>query len=481
MAAFDARQGWAGWNVRSCPQWLSWRCGLDLRTAREHLRVARRLSVLPQLQAAFDAGRLSYSKVRAISRVAVPENEAGLVEGALHATASQIDRLTRGMRTATELPSPGGGPTIAPPRLGVRWRWDEHGCLVLWGRLEADEGARLLAGATRAHSLRDQAHSDADPSDPTPNGREGDARRHGPAEPPSDHLQVLATAPADLAPGLVAMAEIACAEVEAPIFAAAAEVWVHVEAATLAAADAPSQQRAAETVAAVERMPESPAAQAGSRTTLEDRHGPARAQPAPDPDSARSTRPARLDDGPALDEAVLSMLACNAWLRRAVRGADDRITNLGRRLRRPSRRQYAALFVRDRGCAVPGCTRNRFLHAHHVIAWSHGGATSLDNLILLCGDHHRGLHRAEFDVRALGREQFQFIGPHGARYPAAPPVRGAQQDLADRFPSVGPGTIQSDWQGDPLDLEWAVACYLQDVEPRTRLAQPSETALVNPI
>lgn len=110
LAEFDAREGWAGCNVRSCPQWLSWRCGLDLRTAREHLRVARRLSDLPHLQAAFEAGRLSYSKVRAISRVAVPENEADLVEGALHATASQIDRLTRGMRTAMEAAAPGQGP-----------------------------------------------------------------------------------------------------------------------------------------------------------------------------------------------------------------------------------------------------------------------------------------------------------------------------------------------------------------------------------
>jgi len=173
------------------------------------------------------------------------------------------------------------------------------------------------------------------------------------------------------------------------------------------------------------------------------------------------------------------MLACNAWLRRAVRGADDRITNLGRRVRRPSRRQYAALFVRDRGCTVPGCGRTRFLHAHHVVAWSRGGATSLDNLILLCGDHHRSLHRGEFQVLALGGERFRFLSPSGGQYPAAPPVRGAQHDLADRFKFVSPNTIQSGWQGDPLDLDWAVACYLEEAEPRAwSAAAGSETELV---
>jgi len=514
LAEFDERQGWMGWNVRSCPQWLSWRCGLDLRTAREHLRVARQLRALPLLQEAFGAGRLSYSKVRAISRVAVPENEAALVEGALHATAAQIDRLTRGMRTALEQPVPGQGPpTIAPPRLGVRWRWDEHGCLVLWGRLEADEGARLLAAATRAQALHDQTQPEPGRSEPTAAdcARDSIAAQHthaapiagqcagadsiagrsscrdrGSAEPPVEHAQVLATAPADLAPGLAAMAELACTELEAPIFAAAAEVWVHVDAATLVAADAANQQRATTSDIETDRgrrgveapVVEHPAAASGSRTTLDDADGPGPAQPAPDLDSARSTRPARLDDGPALDDAVMSMLACNAWLRRAVRGADDRITNLGRRVRRPSRRQYAALFVRDRGCTVPGCGRTRFLHAHHVVAWSRGGATSLDNLILLCGDHHRSLHRGEFQVLALGGERFRFLSPRGGQYPAAPPVRGAQHDLADRFKFVSPNTIQSGWQGDPLDLDWAVACYLEEAEPRAwSAAAGSETEL----
>src|SRR5690242_10938380 len=57
LADFDTRRGWAGWNIKSCAHWLSWRCGLDLRTAREHVRVARALTKLPRIKDSFDAGR----------------------------------------------------------------------------------------------------------------------------------------------------------------------------------------------------------------------------------------------------------------------------------------------------------------------------------------------------------------------------------------------------------------------------------------
>src|SRR5262245_28410281 len=70
LAEFDDRNGWAGDGIRSCAHWLSWRAGMSLRTATEHLRVARALQNLPAIREAFAAGRLSYSKVRAITRIA---------------------------------------------------------------------------------------------------------------------------------------------------------------------------------------------------------------------------------------------------------------------------------------------------------------------------------------------------------------------------------------------------------------------------
>ena len=94
---FDAG---AGWNTgfRSCAHWLNWRTGLDLGAAREKVRVARALAELPLLSAAMQRGQLSYSKVRALTRVATPANERSLLDFASCGTAAHVERLVRGWR-----------------------------------------------------------------------------------------------------------------------------------------------------------------------------------------------------------------------------------------------------------------------------------------------------------------------------------------------------------------------------------------------
>jgi hypothetical protein len=97
IAELDRREAWLSWECRSMAHWLSWKCALSLRTGREHVRVARELERLPVARAEFAAGRLSYSKVRALTRiVSAPELEADLVELALVATASQLDSIAAG-------------------------------------------------------------------------------------------------------------------------------------------------------------------------------------------------------------------------------------------------------------------------------------------------------------------------------------------------------------------------------------------------
>ncbi len=86
VAEFDRRDGWAAWGCRSCAQWLSWRCGVAPGAAREQLRVARSVAGLAGVRAEFEAGRLSYSQVRALTRVASGENEEELLALARHAT-----------------------------------------------------------------------------------------------------------------------------------------------------------------------------------------------------------------------------------------------------------------------------------------------------------------------------------------------------------------------------------------------------------
>ena len=98
LREFDRQHGWEGF--RSCAHWLNWRTGLDLGAAREKLRVAAALAELPHISAAMACGRLSYSKVRALSRVAAPATEARLLAVACGATAAQVERLVRGWRQA---------------------------------------------------------------------------------------------------------------------------------------------------------------------------------------------------------------------------------------------------------------------------------------------------------------------------------------------------------------------------------------------
>lgn len=85
VAEFDRSRGWAVWG-RSCVHWLNWRCGLDFRTAREKVRVAHALEELPIIREVFSRGELSYSKLRAITRIATDQTEGDLLVMARHGT-----------------------------------------------------------------------------------------------------------------------------------------------------------------------------------------------------------------------------------------------------------------------------------------------------------------------------------------------------------------------------------------------------------
>jgi hypothetical protein len=98
---FDDRMGWAKWSFSSfssCAEWLSWRCGISLSAAREKVRTAQALRELPGISLAFREGRLSYTKVRALTRVAAMLDEDALVRYALGATAPDVEERCRQIR-----------------------------------------------------------------------------------------------------------------------------------------------------------------------------------------------------------------------------------------------------------------------------------------------------------------------------------------------------------------------------------------------
>jgi hypothetical protein len=139
IAELDRRGDFTESGSGSCAEWLAWRCGLMPRAAREHVRVARRLSELPLIHSAFSRGEISYSKVRALTRVADEESERELLELARHLTAAQLDRAVRCYRRVTNAEA---NDLQANAHLG--WCWDEDGSFVLHARLAPEDGALFL-------------------------------------------------------------------------------------------------------------------------------------------------------------------------------------------------------------------------------------------------------------------------------------------------------------------------------------------------
>ena len=112
---------------------------------------------------------------------------------------------------------------------------------------------------------------------------------------------------------------------------------------------------------------------------------------------------ATLDDGGELSPATVRRLACDAGVIPVVLKGAGQVLDIGRDRRLFSGHLRRALVARDRGCAFPGCDRPpRLCEGHHVKHWADGGLTRLSNAVLLCGFHHRLVHRGEWQVRIKG-------------------------------------------------------------------------------
>ncbi|MEQ8516364.1 MAG: DUF222 domain-containing protein, partial [Chromatocurvus sp.] len=114
-------------------------CGIALGAAREKVRVAHALADLPQMSEAFREGRLSYSKVRAMTRVATPENEDYLLMIARHGTASHMERLVRSYRRVGRIEA-----REQLSRRELTYYVDDDGSYVIRGRLTPEQGERLV-------------------------------------------------------------------------------------------------------------------------------------------------------------------------------------------------------------------------------------------------------------------------------------------------------------------------------------------------
>ena len=146
---FDACGGWGHAGAKSCAEWLSWRVGLGLNAAGEHVRVARALPEVPLIADAFARGELSYSKVRALTRVATLQTEQRLLIASKAMTAAQVERLVRAWRRVDRHAEHRQTAERQKSRV-LHVHQDEDGMVVVRGRLTPEAGA-VLRRALAAH------------------------------------------------------------------------------------------------------------------------------------------------------------------------------------------------------------------------------------------------------------------------------------------------------------------------------------------
>lgn len=170
---FDERHGWSGAGMKSCAHWLNWKCGIAMGAAREKVRVAHALDALPQISSALRAGRVSFSKVRAMTRVATPQNEDYLLMIAGHGTASHVERLVSNYRSVKRSEALARDNQHHAMR-ELHWYIDADGSYVFKARLGAEHGARIAQALDAAMSVigEEQRNAAADVSAETPAYRE---------------------------------------------------------------------------------------------------------------------------------------------------------------------------------------------------------------------------------------------------------------------------------------------------------------------
>jgi hypothetical protein len=411
VAEYDREKAFERHGLANTAQWLNWQCGIRAVAAREKVRVARALEQLPEVADAFAKGEISYSKVRAMTRVATPANESVLVQVARHGTAAHVEKLVRRFGWTRRRDAA----NLAQHQHEQRRAWcffDVDGEFLLQARLPAEVGAVVRKALEMAvEAVRESKNVSAE----TPLQNPANAWH-------ADALRLIAET----------FLQHRGEESGAGSSADRMQVVVHIDHAILA------EQRAA----------------------------------------AKGDEPHRceLEDGPALALDTARRLACDATVVGIVEGREGEPLDIGRKTRSIPQAISRALKARDGGCRYPGCDRTRFTEGHHVKHWADGGETKLDNLVTLCGFHHRLVHEGGFGLRRTDDGLFIFTRPSGRRVedngarcfrgnispPTQSTYRGFEDSLRDYLMKHEPGlsitsqTSRCQWRGETMDYSQAI-------------------------
>ena len=435
LAEFDRREGWAQHGLSSCAHWLNWQCGISRVAAREKVRTARALESLPKIAAAFGEGRLSYSKVRALTRAATAETEDMLLHIALNGSAAHAERTVRGFRRVQRDLERREGEVLHDRRY-LDCRRDADGSVRVEARLAPEVGAMLLKALEVAEAQLEE--------------RVGDAE--------SDGANAEST-----------VADAESARVEAADVAAESAVSEGVSAETPLRSVSQRRADALEHILGRFLAGKGSGSAAGAHELVVHIAHDALC------DVSESSGASFEHGGPVAVETA-RRLGCDGALVGVVKGDKGEPLAVGRRTRAVPSAIRRALRLRDGGCRFAGCDRSRFTHAHHIRHWADGGETNLDNLVTLCSQHHRLVHEGGYGVR-VNEGEVRFTRPDGRVIPPAgkpyegcfrgntsaaddaQPADGAQrlQALnAARGVSIDVRTARCGWSGERMDYDIAI-------------------------
>jgi hypothetical protein len=420
LADYDRASGWGRHGLASCVQWLNWQCGIGTVAARERVRTARALETLPLISKAFGRGELSYSKVRALTRVATPENESTLVTIALHATATHVEKLVcKYHRVRRQHDAERAEIQHRERYLDTYW---DDGALVVHARLPGEVGALVRQAIEAAMAVAD----DAEDPDQVANQTQSNVSAEASASADEKVDRSIAARRAD-ALAHVAGQFLAAESVDAGSTGDRYQIVVHIDHSLLSGACATSGC-------------------------------------------------CEHENGRALAIDTARRLGCHGTLVGLVENGNGEPLNVGRKTRAIPAAIRRALRARDGGCRFPGCMRTRFTEGHHIKHWANGGETRLGNLITLCSFHHRLVHEGGFGLRVTDDGIFVFSKPDGSRLAQAGRLDRHLERLDDHPPAalslmalnheldldIDEHTAGSRWSGESMDYGWTTEALGND-------------------
>lgn len=171
-----------------------------------------------------------------------------------------------------------------------------------------------------------------------------------------------------------------------------------------------------------------------------------------------------IEDGTSLPAEAVRRLACDASIVAIVENEHGDPLNVSRKTRSIPPTLQRALRSRDKGCRFPGCCNTRYVNAHHIHHWAHGGETKLSNLVTLCRFHHRSVHEGKVQIHVLDDGAIRFLQPNGHSFDSTAPDhthpisnwRALPRQHRERNIVISACTAVTEWDGEPMDFGMGV-------------------------